>query len=41
MLHLNNIAPILAGLTLAWLVVLGTRELFKEASVIVLKKTTS
>ncbi len=41
MSHFNEIAPILIGLTLGWFVVLGARELFKEASTAVFKKTTS
>ena len=39
MFELTNLAPLLVGLILAWFVILGTRELVKEASFAVIKKT--
>ena len=41
MFDLNQIAPIVIGLALVWFVILGARELFKEASVAVVKKSIS
>ena len=41
MQHLNEFAPMLIGLILGWYVILGARELFKEASVAVMKKSNA
>ena len=41
MTDLTRFVPILMGLLLTWFVVLGTRELFKEASIAVMKKTNA
>ena len=41
MLHSTEILPILIGLALSWFVILGTRELIKEASMAVVKKSIS
>ena len=41
MSELNNLAPFVIGLVLTWFVILGAREFFKEASVLVMKKTNA
>ena len=41
MLHSTEILPILIGFALSWFVILGTRELIKEASMAVVKKSIS
>ena len=39
MSHLNEIAPVVFGLLLVWFVGKGALELFKETSVVVMKRT--
>jgi len=41
MTNLNEFLPLLVGAALCWFVILGARELFKEASEAVLKKTNA
>ena len=40
MAQINEFFPLLVGLALSWFVILGARELFKEASRAIFKKTT-
>ncbi len=37
----TELIPVILGLVLSWFVILGTRELIKEASLAVVRKTTS
>ena len=41
MADLNQFLPLLVGAVLGWFVILGARELFKEATGAVLKKTNA
>ena len=41
MSHLNEFAPIAIGLVLSWFVVLGAREMLKEATAVVVKKSNA
>ncbi len=41
MLNLNELLPLLVGIALTWFVILGTRELLKEATGAVAKKTNA
>ena len=39
--QINEFLPLLVGLALMWFVILGARELFKEATGAVIKKTNA
>ena len=41
MSYLIEYAPILIGLTLGWFVILGTREILKEASTVFVNKSNA
>ena len=41
MSYLSDYAPIVIGLALGWFVILGTREIFKEASSVSVKKSNA
>ncbi len=41
MSYLSEFAPVIIGLALGWFVILGARELFKEASLALVKKSNA
>ena len=41
MSFLSEFTPLVVGLALGWFVILGARELFKEASLVLVKKSNA